>query len=59
MIDNYNQNGTVEALEAAIIAIARFLIVRANLPRDLWLEAAKAAVSLFNRIPCKKKLENG
>lgn len=59
VIDNHNQNGTAEALGAAIIAMARSLIVGANLPRDLWPEAVKTAVWLLNRIPCKKRLENG
>lgn len=53
VIDNYSQNGAAEALGAAIISMARSLI-GANLPRDLWPEAVKAAVWLFNRIRCEK-----
>lgn len=56
--DTLEQNGTTEALGKAITAIARSLIIKARLPRDLWPKTIKVVVYILNRVLTRIRKED-
>ncbi|KAI0508127.1 hypothetical protein KFK09_014261 [Dendrobium nobile] len=51
------QNGVAERKHKHILETIRSLLIEANLPRSLWVEALLASVYLINRIP-SRSLQN-
>jgi hypothetical protein len=45
------QNGTAERGNRTVIEMARCMLIDSGLPRNLWAEAAQAAVYTINRMP--------
>jgi hypothetical protein len=48
---SHEQNGLVERMMRTILNIVRSLLSNAQLPKELWGEAAKSAVYVYNRSP--------